>query len=588
MKRLVRRWISTSSATKRSSVSSPMANTASIPVPHRSLPALRGQDLDFVAVAHSYLIHSDWPRLAALAPSFTPLRSKHLLLKIHRDPVLSLEFYDWSLLHNPSSQSLDTHTIILHILTKSRKFVSAESLLRKTLIPQTLNSSSDLFDAILHSYRLCDSSPNVFDSLFKTYAHLKKFRNATETFRRMRDYGFLPGVRSCNAYLSSLLNHGRNDIVVSFYREMGKCRISPNVFTLNMVMCALCGLGRLEKAMGVFEKMEIMGISPNVASFNTLIAGYCKNGLLNSALKLKNDMRHKGSEPNVITYNTLIHGFCKEGKMHEANKIYREMKVAEVSPTTVTYNTLIGGYSQVNNSEMGFRVYEEMRKNGVEVDILTYNALILGLCNEGKTRKAAFLVRELDKGNLVPNASTYFALISGQCKKENSERALEIYKVMKRSGCHPNTETFNLLISTFVKNKDFEGAAEVLMEMLERWMVPGKILLTELFDGLHLSGKSHLASKLLSEVNGGRLIAQVLSNVKTHGSFSRLCFTSFLIHLKPSPERTVPRILAEISLEPTRSGEHGRLAAGIRMIICTTIKEEEAYGICRTASGKWC
>ncbi|XP_039135593.1 pentatricopeptide repeat-containing protein At4g26680, mitochondrial [Dioscorea cayenensis subsp. rotundata] len=498
---------STSTATTRSSIPSP----AAIPIPHFSLPDLRPQDLDFVAIAHSHLLHSDWPRLTALASALTPLRANHLLLKVHRDPILSVELYNRILLQNPSSQSLDTHAIILHILTKSRKFISAESLLRKTLIPQTLTSSSDLFDAILHSYRLCDSTPNVFDSLFKTYAHLKKFRNATETFHRMRDHGFLPTVRSCNAFLSSLLNHGRNDIVISFYREMKRCRISPNVFTLNMVLCALCGLGRLEKAMDELEKMEIMGISPNVASFNTMIAGYCKKGLLSSALKLKNGMLGKGLEPNVITFNTLIHQFCVEGKMHGANRIYREMKVAEVSPNTVTFNTLIAGYCQENNGEMGFRVYEEMVKNGVEVDILTYNSLILGLCNEGKTRKAAHLVRELDRGKLVPNASTYFALITGQCKKQNSERALEIYKVMKMSGCHPNAETFNLLISTFVKNKDFEGAAEVLKEMLERWMVPGKVLLTKLFDGLHLSGKRHLVNELLSDVNGGRFVSRVLS-----------------------------------------------------------------------------
>ena len=46
----------------------------------------------------------------------------------------------------------------------------------------SLELPAKLFDAILFSYRICDSSPRVFDLLFKTYAHAKKFRNATDAF----------------------------------------------------------------------------------------------------------------------------------------------------------------------------------------------------------------------------------------------------------------------------------------------------------------------------------------------------------------------------------------------------------------------
>ncbi|ONK76322.1 uncharacterized protein A4U43_C03F26380 [Asparagus officinalis] len=495
---LVRQFSTSFDPTKR--------NPNSIPIPHRTIPEPCGQDHDFITIAHSHLIHSEWPNLNSLAPKLTPFRSNHILLKIQKDPVLSLDFYNFSVSQNPNSQSLDTHSIILHILTKFKRFKSAESILRKILIPQTLNSSSELFDAILHSYRLCDSSPNVFDSLFKTYAHIKKFRKATETFCRMRDYGFLPTIRSCNAFVSSLLDLGRNDIALAFYKEMGRCRISPNVYTLNMVMCAFCNSGKLEKALEVFEKMEMMGFSPMDSSFNTLIAAYCKNGLIGAALKLKNEMYTKGLIPNVITYNSLIHGFCKEGKLNEANKVFNEMKTVEVKPNTVTYNSLIRGYAQINNGEMGLRIYEDMLMNRVEVDIVTYNALILGLCNEGKTRKAAFLVKELDKANLAPNSSTFSALISGQCKRQNSERAFQIFKAMKKNGCHPNYDTFKILLLSFYHNKDYEGSLEVLREMLERWMAPDKTLLTDLYEGLGRLGKSHLLTELFSAANAVRLI----------------------------------------------------------------------------------
>ncbi|KAH1129510.1 hypothetical protein J1N35_000888 [Gossypium stocksii] len=103
----------------------------------------------------------------------------------------------------------------------------------------------------------------------------------------MKDYGLLPTTKSCNAYLSSLLDLHRVDIALGFYREMRCCRLSPNVYTFNIVIHAFCKSGKLEKAMEVLREMEIMGFSPTVTSYNTLIAGYCNKGLMSLAMSLK-------------------------------------------------------------------------------------------------------------------------------------------------------------------------------------------------------------------------------------------------------------------------------------------------------------
>ena len=492
-------------------------NWKPIPIPHRTIPKPRGQDLDFINVAHSHLIHSDWAKLTSLSTSLslTPLRVKHILLKIQKDHVLSLEFFNWVGIQIPNCHTLETHSIILHILTKNRKFKSAESILRKILVSGSIEVPSNLFDEMLHSYRLCDSSPRVFDSLFKTLAHMRKFRNVTDTFCRMKDYGFFPTIESCNAYMSSLLDLNRMDIALAFYREMQRYSISPNVYTLNMIMCAYCKLGKLDKAVDVFKEMEGKVFSPNIASYNTLIAGYCNKDLLSFAIKLKNTMGKNGVHPNVVTFNTLIYGFCKEGKLHEAGKVLNEMKAMNVSRDTVTYNTLINGYSQAGNSEMGSRIFDEMLRNRVKADILTYNALILGLCKEGKTKKAAYLVKELDKEKLVPNASTFSALISGQCMRKNSECAFLLYKSMVRSGCHPNEHTFKMLISTFCKNEDFDGAVQVLREMFERSMTLDSGILSEICGGLCQCGKSQLAKMLCSEMEARRLMPAGFEKSKT-------------------------------------------------------------------------
>ncbi|KAM1164779.1 hypothetical protein ACFX13_024879 [Malus domestica] len=483
-------------------------NRNPIPIPHRTIPEPKGQDLDFVNVVNSHLIHSDWAKLNPLSTGLTAFRVKHILLKIQKDYVLSLEFFNWVAARNPNAHTLETHSMILHILTKYRKFKSAESISKKILVSGSIDLPSKLFEAILYSYRLCDSSPRVFDSLFKTFAHLKKFRNATNMFCQMKEYGFFPTVESCNAYLSSLLDLHRADVALAFYREMRRCRISPNVYTLNMVMAAYCKSGKLESAVEVLEEMESMGCSPSVVSYNTLIAGHCDKGLMSSALKFKNLMAKNGLHPTVVTFNTLIDGFCKAGKLQEANRVFSEMKAANVAPNTVTYNSLVNGYSQAGNSEMGTRLFEEMSKNRVNADILTYNALILGLCKEGKTKKAAYLVKELDAKHFVPNASTFSALIVGQCVRKNADRAFQLCQSMIRSGHHPDEQTLKTLLSSFCKNRDFDGAVQVLEEMVERSIALDSGILSDLCLGLHRCGKEELVKSLCGKLEARRLMPQ--------------------------------------------------------------------------------
>lgn len=492
-------------------------NWNSVPIPHRSIPEPRGQDLDFVNVVHSHLIHSDWTKLDCLSLGLTAFRIKHILLKTQKDYVLSLEFFNWVSTQNPSSHTLETHCIILHILSKHRKFKSAESILRSIIGSCSIDFPSKLFESLLYSYRLCDSSPHVFDLLFKTFAHLKKFRYASDTFCKMKDYGFLPTVESCNAFLSSLLKFNRYRIVLAFYGEMRRSRISPNLYTVNMVICASCKLGRLDKATVVFEEMRTMGFSPNVVSYNTLISGYCNKGLLSSAMKLRSAMEKNGVPPNAVTFSILINGFCKDVKLQEASKLFGEMKGMNLSPTTVTYNILINGYSKVGNGEMGNRLFEEMSRFQVKADILTYNALILGLCKEGKTKKAAYLVKELDEKSLVPNASTFSALIYGQCVLKKSEHAFQIYKSMIKSGFIPCDQTFRMLLSTFCENEDYDGAVQLLKEMLKRHKAPGLNNLYELCAGLGRCGKVQTAIMLCTELEAQHLLPEGFDKSKAFG-----------------------------------------------------------------------
>ncbi|XP_071700704.1 uncharacterized protein [Rutidosis leptorrhynchoides] len=487
------------------------------PIPHRTLQQPIGQDLDYINIAHSHLIHSDFTKLQTLLPKFNSFIVKHILLKVQDNYSISLKFFKWVQFHNPNLLTLESNSMILHTLTKYRKFVSAENVLKKIISEFDINVGmhSKLFDAVLYSYRMCESTPRVFDAMFKMYAQMKKFRNATDTFCRMKEYGFVPTVESCNLYMSSLLSFNRSDIMLWFYKEMLKSRIKVNVFTHNMLINGFCQLGKLENALQVFDEMKDMGFTPLVSSYNTLIAAYVNKGLMTTAMNLKVTMEKNGVNPDVITYNTLINGFCKDGLLQDAYKVFNEMKRANVAPNTVTYNTLISGLCKVGKIEKANQFFEEMLRNGVKTDILTYNALLMGLCNEGKTRRAAYLVQELDKKKLVPNASTFAALIRGQCARKNPERGFQLYKSMVKSGCRPNESTVKMLMSSFLMNDDYDGAYCFFKEMLERPVGPDSVILSELCSGFSQVWKDRLVLNVSKEVDDGRLVLERFEKIKS-------------------------------------------------------------------------
>ncbi|KAL3573017.1 hypothetical protein D5086_026921 [Populus alba] len=394
------------------------------PIPHRTIPEPKGQDLDFVNVVHSHLIHSDWDKLNKLSTHFTPFRVNHILLKIQKDHVLSLEFFNSLKTLNPISLTLETHSIILHILTKKSKFKSAQSILRTLLASRSIDLPGKLFDTLLFSYRMCDSSPRVFDSLFKTYAHMNKFRNATDVFSRMKDYGFLPTVESCNAYLSSLLDFHRVDIALTFYREMRRCRISPNSYTFNLVLSALCKSGKLEKAVEVLREMESVGITPNVVSYNTLIAGHCNKGLLSIATKFKNlmgknELDKENLVPNASTFSALISGQCARKNSDRAFQLYKSMVRSGCHPNEQTFKMLTSAFVKNEDFEGAFNVLMDMFARSMASDSNTLLEIYDGLCQCGKENLAMKLCHEMEARRLIPEGFDRAEPFNSMAEKEN-------------------------------------------------------------------------------------------------------------------------------------------------------------------------
>ncbi|CAN1246572.1 Pentatricopeptide repeat-containing protein At4g26680, mitochondrial [Linum grandiflorum] len=289
-------------------------NLNQIPIPHRSIPEARGQDLDFINVAHSHLIHSDWGKLAGLSPHLTPFRVKHVQLKIQRDFVLSLEFFNWVKLHNPAAHTLETHSIILHVLTKNRKFKSAESITKDVL------------------------------------------RNGSVVIAGYCRKGLLSSAMKLKSSMEKTNNNG-------------------NVVTFNTLIHGFCKEGRLQEARKLLSEMKIGNVAPNIVTFNTLMNARGNSCEMNDVLY--QEMMNAGIKPDILTYNALIAGLCRDGKTKKAAYLVKELVEKEkIDPTASTFAALISGQCVRNDPDRGWQLYKAMARSGFGPNKETFNVLV--------------------------------------------------------------------------------------------------------------------------------------------------------------------------------------------------------------------
>ncbi|KAJ0113149.1 hypothetical protein Patl1_01842 [Pistacia atlantica] len=188
--------------------------------------------------------------------------------------------------------------------------------------------------------RMCDSSPRVFDSLFKTYAHMKKFRDATDTFCQMKDYGFLPTIESCNKYLGSLLDLNRVDIALGFYGKMQR------------------QVGNSDMGSRLYEEMLRNGVKVDILTYNALILGLCKEGKTKKAANLVKVLDKENLVPNASTFSGLITGQCVRKNSERAFQLICLKR--RITPDSVVLSELHSGLSQCGKDDLAMKLLNKM------------------------------------------------------------------------------------------------------------------------------------------------------------------------------------------------------------------------------------
>lgn len=327
-----------------------------------------------------------------------------------------------------------------------------------------------LLEALIKTYRACDSAPFVFDLLVQACIESKKIDRVLEIYAILKSKNVILRTSTCNS-LIELVSKSRGCFAgYDLYREIfgtegRNClhdrRVSPNANTLNVVMVGFYRGGLVDKVEGVWEEFARVGCVPNMYSFCVLIAAYCDDRRMEDAMRVWDEMEDKGFNHDAVAYNTLIGGFCRVGEVERAEEIYREMVMKGVESTCATYEHLIKGYCEIGDTDNAIILHKDMCRKNFCPNNSTVNVIIRSLCDKNEISAASeFWSMAAKKNGAFLEKENYENLIKGLCGEGKMDEAEMVVK-----GFEPNSDMYGAFIDGYEIQGNETMASKLRKEM---------------------------------------------------------------------------------------------------------------------------
>ncbi|GMP79054.1 hypothetical protein CsSME_00034745 [Camellia sinensis var. sinensis] len=280
-------------------------------------------------------------------------------------------------------------------------------------------------------------------------------------------FGFLPVLSSSN---DSIMKSIRR-VVELLHEAGGSCRGS-----------GICGLLTMLSKLDLFEMAKfVIEITDKKASYySILILEKCRRCCFSEACDLLEEMRQFSCDPDAKTYNYLLSALCKHDRIAEACGVLEEMKKKGCPPDAITFEILIYFSCRLGQLDAAIQFFDQMVSMGLEPRLTTHAAFIKGF----------FHSRQYDKA--------YNYVVDSGVKYKDSGNMI-----------------YSLLARLHHRNGNLITAGNILIEMMDKGLIPFFPDYIKIMKQLYRSGRTQLAgdlkrkfSRLRSESGslGGELI----------------------------------------------------------------------------------
>ncbi|GER56712.1 pentatricopeptide repeat-containing protein [Striga asiatica] len=276
--------------------------------------------------------------------------------------------------------------------------------------------------------------------------------------------GFESNVYLANAFLTSLIRHGRLDEAIKvfngsyhkdvvswnamldgllkfscddiprFWHQMMTEGIKPDEFTFATILTGLAELSYLEMGSRVHALVVKSGHGRERCLGNALTDMYLKSHKLDHAFRAFDEIPVK----DVYSWTQMAAGCLNCGELAETLRVFNEMRKVGVRPNRFTFTTGLNACASLARLDEGKKIQGLTVKIREEVDMCVDNALLDMYAKCGCMDGASRVFRSMTQRSVV----SWTTMIGGFAQNGHCEKALEIFQQMRLEKAEPNYITF--------------------------------------------------------------------------------------------------------------------------------------------------
>ncbi|KAF8705710.1 hypothetical protein HU200_030905 [Digitaria exilis] len=300
----------------------------------------------------------------------------------------------------------------------------------------------------------CSPTVDTWNIMVCQYGNAGLSEKALETFRDMKQHGFLPDKTTYQHMIMYLTcSKGRKvDLAVIIFKEMCHAGHIPDNDIVFKYLLALCECRKIADARNSVVFLCERGFSGQVA-YSIFLRSLCRADSMEQALSLFNCIEKYGCSRDQYMYGSLIHALLRRYQFDDAVAKLTEMKESGIPQSTHIYTSFVVYYFRKRDVVRALDVLKEMKENGCEPTVVTYSALIRGYMAMSMVSEAWDVFQQMKLKGPAPDFGTYSMFIKCLCKAGRSEHGLQLIHDMMECGFIPSTVNF----MTVVHGLNMEG-----------------------------------------------------------------------------------------------------------------------------------
>ncbi|XP_078168878.1 pentatricopeptide repeat (PPR) superfamily protein [Carex rostrata] len=339
----------------------------------------------------------------------------------------------------------------------------------------------------------------TYNMAIKIAGGAKDFQHMRYLYHEMRRNGCVITANTWTIMISQYGQAGMTEMALRAFKEMKREGYQPDNSTYKYSILFLCEKkGRkVEEAVHIFQEMVRTGFVPDKETIGTYLSMLCEVGKIEDARLAVISLCKLGFEMQS-SYSILVKAMCRAGRTDEALALFHEIEKIGCTIDQYMYGSIIHSLLRSGRAEEALKKVEEMKTVGLPITVHVYTSLMVHFFKERDPGKALEIFRKMQEvGELT--VVTYSALIRGFMNNGMVKEAWDIYYKMKFKGPYPDFETYSMFIRSLCFAGRSKEAVMLILEMLDKGIIPSTVNLKTVVYGLNREGNHDLARSVLQQ-----------------------------------------------------------------------------------------